>query len=97
MVIGDDGEPHGVWSDGCESGSSATGVKYGRDESPVPPTIATCTGPGNELFSIQDVKREQVTVGPRGVAAMLNDLGSKAGIDLPSNVSGRVFIFFLFA
>ena len=44
MVIGEEGTPHGVWRVGCVRGSSATGVKCGREERPVPPMMAMRTG-----------------------------------------------------
>lgn len=45
MVMGDEGEPHGVQSVGCVSGRLATGSKCGRWERPVPPMMAMRTGP----------------------------------------------------
>ena len=45
IVIGEEGEPQGVCSAGCEYGSDAMGVNEGRDWRPVPPIMAMWRGP----------------------------------------------------
>jgi hypothetical protein len=45
MVIGEEGLPHGVVSDGWVSGRRATASNPGSSERPVPPIMAICTGP----------------------------------------------------
>ena len=53
IVMGLDGAPHGVWSDGCVNGSSAIGTNDGRLSRPVPPMMAMLTGPGTDQLDIQ--------------------------------------------
>lgn len=48
IVMGEEGEPHGVLRAGCERGRWATWVKPGRWERPVPPMMAMWRGPTGE-------------------------------------------------
>ena len=52
-MIGLDGAPHGVWSDGCANGSCAIGSNDGRLSRPVPPMMAMLTGPGTDQPTFQ--------------------------------------------